>query len=67
VTELADRALYLSKGRGRDAWHGIVAADRIDNTGLFERIVQDPEAATSAGSIRIVSRQAQPEAVMTPA
>jgi diguanylate cyclase (GGDEF)-like protein len=65
VTELADRALYLSKSRGRDAWHGIVAADRIDDPGLFERVVRDPEAAASAGSIYVFSRQTRHEAAMT--
>jgi diguanylate cyclase (GGDEF)-like protein len=53
VVAIADRALYIAKQSGRDAWVGISASFKAPGVGLVESILHDPERLASEGAIQI--------------
>jgi len=53
--ELADRALYLVKERGRNGWIGVQATDCAHDGAWFGRVRQDMTKASDAGLLRLVS------------
>ncbi len=55
VTAVADRALYLVKGEGRNGWAGILANRGAAEPDLFAQIHRDPFALAEKGVIRILS------------
>ncbi|HJW11114.1 MAG TPA: GGDEF domain-containing protein, partial [Albitalea sp.] len=61
VVELSDRALYLAKHSGRNAWVGLYATDTTQADGLVERLAQKTERESLlAGDLRIVSNAELP-------
>ena len=49
VTQLADKALYMSKAAGRDCWTGLLVQGRAPARERFEQICQNPAEALAAG------------------
>ena len=56
MVELSDRALYLAKHSGRNAWIGLYCTDTTQPDGLVERLMQRTEQESLlAGDLEIVS------------
>ncbi|MFC6518933.1 diguanylate cyclase [Undibacterium arcticum] len=55
VVELADKALYLAKDGGRNAWAGFFGTELTPPDVLFPWLLQNAEPATRDGMLRLVS------------
>jgi diguanylate cyclase (GGDEF)-like protein len=53
VVAIADRALYIAKQSGRNAWVGISASHKAPTVGLVESILHDPQRLAEDGTIQI--------------
>jgi len=55
VVDLADRALYVAKHSGRNAWVGIEMSAPEANADVLTRCLQQPQAALEQGLIRVTT------------
>lgn len=54
VVELADKALYLAKDGGRDAWAGFFGTELTPSDVVFPWLLQHAEHAAKDGALRLV-------------
>jgi diguanylate cyclase (GGDEF)-like protein len=57
VLAVADRALYIAKGSGRDAWVGITSAAISDDPQIVRQIIESPARLARQGAIEIHSNR----------
>src|SRR5262249_40429416 len=57
VIGVADRALYVAKASGRNAWVGFATNGKTPVTGLFPGISNDPEELVRQGQIDVLSTE----------
>jgi diguanylate cyclase (GGDEF)-like protein len=57
VLAVADRALYIAKGSGRDAWVGITSAAISDDPQIIREILESPARLARQGAIDIHSNR----------
>jgi diguanylate cyclase (GGDEF)-like protein len=57
VLTVADRALYIAKGSGRDAWVGITSAAVSDDPQLVREILESPARQAGRGAIEVHSNR----------
>jgi diguanylate cyclase (GGDEF)-like protein len=55
VLNVADRAMYMAKTSGKDAWVGIAAQEGARRPGLPESLISDPESLYRDGAINVIS------------
>lgn len=55
VLAVADRALYIAKESGRNAWVGIVSACELGSEEMLRDVIDRPEQLREQGSIKILS------------
>jgi diguanylate cyclase (GGDEF)-like protein len=56
VVDLADRALYLAKHAGRNAWYGLTASERTDAEQLITHLTNAAEDVVRATDLHVVTR-----------
>ena len=56
VVDIADRALYLAKHAGRNAWFGLTASDRTDAEQLITHLASAGNDVVRATDLDIVTR-----------
>ena len=55
VIGVADRALYIAKTSGRNAWAGLYATDKTGGPRLSERVVKETESMVDAEQVEVRS------------
>ena len=60
TVELADRALYIAKHSGRDAWAGLYSNESLATGHSPERLVDNIAGAIESGDLHLASSQALP-------
>ncbi len=55
VLQVADRAMYMAKTSGKDAWVGIAAREGSRRPGLLETLIADPESLYRDDAINVAS------------
>jgi diguanylate cyclase (GGDEF)-like protein len=64
VLAIADRALYLAKTSGRNAWVGIHSTGKTPSEGLVGLINADLEALERAGAVEVIASIREPRALV---
>lgn len=62
TVELADRALYIAKHSGRNAWAGLYGSESLAVRHSAERLVDDIASAIESGDLHLASSRSLPEA-----
>lgn len=60
VIAIADRALYIAKASGRNAWVGLLGVDGTAPADLVHRIDDDPAALVDSGLLEVKTSIGQP-------
>ena len=55
VLKVADRALYMAKASGKDAWVGISGEECARRPALLENLLADPESLFREGAVAVAS------------